>query len=1186
MVDLAHELYGYLHEDWELDMEVVEVNFSKGLNAVTDRKLVADGFSALCDNVDLRSGSARAFRIPEFYSTVPTPTSRIWSFRGQWYYSANYRKYAAEFIGGNTRVYFSDAGPNTNLLPPQKIVNSVQANLGTIVPRTSPAIKVASSTTPARVTLTGLITGGQLQAGTYSYRIAAKVNGQVLQASQEVSVSLVLPTSTSTVTYTNLSGSISLSWSPVPNATSYVVFGRVSGKEQTLANVNTTSYQDIGSASPAGNYASNYDNVLPYSYLYTYLRNVGGMQDEGGPSSISVVETTGAGRQISINQNADGYFDNGFNGIPATVTPIPPIQLLCPPFKKGTRTILTLATTPTPYWQTGMGIVLSSTSTIGGTIFPTLGSVPNNVQLTFPTALANPTTPTVNINSGTTSNFTGSSRQWGIVAMRGNIPVAASSIMAGATTLMSALTIPYSPTNTQSVGLNWPSVLDADRYIVIRINVGLAYIAGITSANSFTDYGNFYNSYSTVVPLPGSNTTATNAITLLNELLPSIWGQIQTPYVFLSQSVISANLPVPIPNINNVLAGSQNFNNGIDVYASGATANGIGNKNYFNGNWAALPKVISSSNPIVNGYSYTILTTGTTNFVTVGASANAVGTTFVATATSFSGTGTCYYNPPVNLVQAGNIVSGQTYCIAAVGTTDFTTLGASSNTIGLYFVSSNNGYVSTGSAYQCVSQSFMANVFSINADTFTMQYQNLNNYIVGWNLYRAGDTGGSYSLVDTIPISQTVYIDTVGVAGLGPTIGTSYTDAEGNAITYAPPPPSASNPTLYKSMLFMINGNSVIWTPVSTPDAFPPTYSVPFPFQPLWLEAYADALCVFCADKIYRLDGFDAGGMTRTETKAEGCIAPYSIQVTNNICLYLSKRGLMAFDGHQSQPLTESTIPYKMFLTPSSSYPLSPQGFWWRTTDNEAQTGELLWASGNQISALDYNGQYTARDNVQDGTIYSIRSFLWLNKYFLYYASSSTNSDFAASTCWCVDLGSPGMPVTTLGVKPQDVHVNETGDCFILVLNNDAPPSTGLPTNTEIFINAQSQFDSFPVYGALSFGSSVMRFNPLQAKKVPIRMRAPENAGGMPHKRKRWREFRCFGEGSGTVRIYIDGTLVTFANGSTTASIDTADTPNMVRRVLLPPGTWGYSMAHEIIGPIDIRAIEYGFDLMPGRSYD
>jgi hypothetical protein len=50
-------------------------------------------------------------------------------------------------------------------------------------------------------------------------------------------------------------------------------------------------------------------------------------------------------------------------------------------------------------------------------------------------------------------------------------------------------------------------------------------------------------------------------------------------------------------------------------------------------------------------------------------------------------------------VPATSIVSGSTYYITSVGTTDFTELGAASNTYGLQFTASSNGNVNSGTGY-------------------------------------------------------------------------------------------------------------------------------------------------------------------------------------------------------------------------------------------------------------------------------------------------------------------------------------------------------------------------------------------------------------------------------------------------------------------------------------------------------
>lgn len=102
------------------------------------------------------------------------------------------------------------------------------------------------------------------------------------------------------------------------------------------------------------------------------------------------------------------------------------------------------------------------------------------------------------------------------------------------------------------------------------------------------------------------------------------------------------------------------------------------------------PYFITTTNPVVNansglmvvGQTYRITSVGTTNFTTIGATSNTVGTTFVATA------------PPVT---AGAFVVGQTYTINALGTTNFTSIGATSNSIGIQFIATGVG-TGTGNA--------------------------------------------------------------------------------------------------------------------------------------------------------------------------------------------------------------------------------------------------------------------------------------------------------------------------------------------------------------------------------------------------------------------------------------------------------------------------------------------------------
>ena len=95
----------------------------------------------------------------------------------------------------------------------------------------------------------------------------------------------------------------------------------------------------------------------------------------------------------------------------------------------------------------------------------------------------------------------------------------------------------------------------------------------------------------------------------------------------------------------------------------------------------------TSAGSFVVGDSYIIKTVGTTNFTLIGASANTVGVPFVATGV---GTGTGVATLSV-VISAGSFVVGRSYIIKTVGTTDFTLIGASANTVGVTFVATGVG---------------------------------------------------------------------------------------------------------------------------------------------------------------------------------------------------------------------------------------------------------------------------------------------------------------------------------------------------------------------------------------------------------------------------------------------------------------------------------------------------------------
>ena len=71
-----------------------------------------------------------------------------------------------------------------------------------------------------------------------------------------------------------------------------------------------------------------------------------------------------------------------------------------------------------------------------------------------------------------------------------------------------------------------------------------------------------------------------------------------------------------------------------------------------------------------------------------------------------------------------------------------------------------------------------------------------------------------------------------------------------------------------------------------------------------------------------------------------------------------------------------------------------------------------------------------------DGYNRFIKSFYHLGKYYLFY----TGDDYAANTAVCVDMQMEGFPITTLGMKALDAHVDEYEQAFVL-FDNHSPVS-------------------------------------------------------------------------------------------------------------------------------------------------
>ena len=144
-----------------------------------------------------------------------------------------------------------------------------------------------------------------------------------------------------------------------------------------------------------------------------------------------------------------------------------------------------------------------------------------------------------------------------------------------------------------------------------------------------------------------------------------------------------------------------------------------------NADWNTIAGTTNvAAGSFVPGRTYVIVSSGTTDFTLIGAANNTIGTSFVAlgagsgsgtalqiylVGSTFTcanigtamGTGTAFRitNTTAQLVTSGAFIVTATYIIQSIGTTDFTLIGAASNTIGLSFVATGVG-VGTGKAYR------------------------------------------------------------------------------------------------------------------------------------------------------------------------------------------------------------------------------------------------------------------------------------------------------------------------------------------------------------------------------------------------------------------------------------------------------------------------------------------------------
>jgi hypothetical protein len=163
-----------------------------------------------------------------------------------------------------------------------------------------------------------------------------------------------------------------------------------------------------------------------------------------------------------------------------------------------------------------------------------------------------------------------------------------------------------------------------------------------------------------------------------------------------------------------------------------------------------------SAGSLVIGLGYTIMTVGTTDFTQIGAASNTVGLTFTATGIG-AGTGAAAPASMTNLrMSTKEILAGFSYIIISADTADLTMIGANDNLPGTSFTASANGNILVGSG--SVVPSVTCSVQFNNADPLTHKAQ-LTNVITTasagtvWTLTAIGPW--TFQVQKTSPLSST-----------------------------------------------------------------------------------------------------------------------------------------------------------------------------------------------------------------------------------------------------------------------------------------------------------------------------------------------------------------------------------------------------------------------------------------------
>ena len=591
----------------------------------------------------------------------------------------------------------------------------------------------------------GTITKGQL--------ITCSSGGTVYFDGTQVVTSVVSSTSaggvvTSVVTFT---GATNNTLAGTPNITFgvYLVPGYLQLDSNPVNNISAT-----GTAVGALTYVSNtlvtgstvqklitfnipYNNLLAYPPVDSYLTiaNQGNTNYNGNYQVALVTNTT----QLTLsgsNINAQTVTVNSSSGTTITLATSPGLT--------AGATIVFSAAVGT---NVGSGTTYYVLTNVGNAL--TISSVPGGTAVTVGTTTGLSITATVGAISGFTTNLT--------VGMVISTSTTGAFIPTTSSTGINALTNPSGITIIQSIDSTTKFTVSPAVWIPSGITVNCQVVATV-SAITITNSGSGYATAPTITFSGGGATsqatasctinTTTGAIATVTIISPG-YGYTSTPTITLSaisgtvvNTIGGTTNAVTLNSVSGIIAGTAitfggtsfdaNITVGVTYYVIGTVGNqvtlsstpqgvtpislvgGTGSGFTWSTPGTGILTPVLTSNPVQvvtggaaglqqlqatlvyptdPGNAGTVVSTASPSTVTLSSTTGmSVGNDiyFSAAATSFGGVLS-------SVVSAGSFVIGNSYIILTVGTTNYTLIGATSNTVGLRFTATNTG-AGTGTA--------------------------------------------------------------------------------------------------------------------------------------------------------------------------------------------------------------------------------------------------------------------------------------------------------------------------------------------------------------------------------------------------------------------------------------------------------------------------------------------------------